>query len=67
MDLVRETGFLPGWSSFVPNPWVPVIDGNFVKEAFIPSHPFDILAKGSFNKMPVMFGSSHDGGMRAIP
>lgn len=61
-DIVGASACLQEWSHFSPNPWLPVVDAGFLKEPFIPGHPFEVIAKGKINKLPIIFGSTLDEG-----
>ncbi|XP_059080848.1 esterase E4-like [Tigriopus californicus] len=62
-DIVGASACLQEWSHFSPNPWLPVVDAGFLKEPFIPGHPFEVIAKGKINKLPLIFGSTLDEGI----
>ena len=61
-EIARESTFLKDWDSYVPNPWVPVVDGEYADEAFMPESPLTLMKKGSFNKMPLIIGQARDEG-----
>ena len=54
------------WDSFTPRAWLPAVDAEFLKEPFLSAHPFDIVSKGSFNKMPIIFGATKNEGRKTL-
>eukprot|EP00092_Neocalanus_flemingeri_P071935 GFUD01088443.1.p1 GENE.GFUD01088443.1~~GFUD01088443.1.p1 ORF type:complete len:306 (-),score=76.68 GFUD01088443.1:461-1378(-) len=46
-----------------PMPFKPIVDGGLVDDPFLPDEPFTLLAKGKFNKVPVMIGTNQNEGL----
>ncbi len=63
-ELVKKAAFLGDWEDDFPNPWSPVVDQDLkdIKDVFVPGQPYDLIKKGSFNKMPMIIGHAKDEG-----
>ena len=62
-DIAKMSSFWRDWDSFPPRPWLPVVDKDFCpKNPFLAAQPAQLIAKGQFNKMPIIYGSCRDEG-----
>lgn len=59
--LVDKVFFLEEFENF-PNPFKPVVD-DFAKQPFLPKEPSELMAKGQFNKVPMIIGSNEQEGL----
>eukprot|EP00095_Tigriopus_kingsejongensis_P001175 maker-scaffold415_size178368-snap-gene-0.31 protein:Tk01175 transcript:maker-scaffold415_size178368-snap-gene-0.31-mRNA-1 annotation:"venom carboxylesterase-6-like" len=51
----------------MPNPWKPIVDGNFSKDPILADHPKALLQSGKFNQVPLIMGSTKDEGAMYLP
>ena len=63
---MKHANFLGDWDVDCPNPWLPVVDGQFknIEMVFVPKNPYQIIQSGSFNKMPIIIGHVKDEGIK---
>ena len=46
-----------------PLPFKPIVDGGLVDDPIIPLEPTELLARGTWNKVPVILGHNKDEGL----
>lgn len=47
----------------LPNPWVPVVDGGFVSDPFVPDLPEVTIQSRNFSHVPVLIGDNAQEGI----
>ncbi|CAB4063149.1 unnamed protein product [Lepeophtheirus salmonis] len=53
-------------SSFLINPWAPVMDSKFTDKSFFSESQLETIKTGEFNKMPILMGTSRHSGIALI-
>ena len=63
-DIQRKfTQFNEIFELYIPNPWVPVVDGEFASDPFIPDYPENLIKSGKYRKIPVLIGGTSEEGI----
>ena len=62
-DIVKKTSLMLDWDVANPMPWVPVVDGRFCSQPFLPKTFSDTVKAGEASKVPLIMGTCRDEGL----
>lgn len=60
---IQSVAYMFEESVRVPMPFKPIVDGDLVKDPFLPKEPIDILSEGTYNQVPLIIGSNKNEGL----
>merc|ERR1712142_94534 len=62
---IQKQAFMFEEFIYSPLPFKPIVDGGLVEDPFLPDEPLTLLAKGRFNKVPLILGTNQNEGLLA--